>query len=143
MCIIGSCWFDEFIPKVGTRGYNKKGEDPLKWLPSLPQVKVEGCTVLCMYVNLCDLLLQKRTKPDWQDVSPEFKLFPGVTKDMIGAEQRPHTNTVSGLPSLLRPPVNKGRQLGMYMYVYMYMYMYLHVAKETHTLYEDCVHVFV
>ena len=77
-----------------------------------------------MYVNLCDLLLQKRTKPDWQDVSPEFKLFPGVTKDMIGAEQRPHTNTVSGLPSLLRPPVNKGRQLGMY------MYMYLHVAKR-------------
>ncbi|XP_019854285.1 PREDICTED: dynein heavy chain 7, axonemal-like [Amphimedon queenslandica] len=76
--------------EVGTRGYNKKGEDPLRWLPSLPQ---------------------KRTKPDWQDVSPEFKLFPGVTKEMIGAEQRPHTNTVSGLPSLLRPPANKGRQL--------------------------------
>jgi dynein heavy chain len=75
--------------QVGRINGNKraKDEDITKWLPALPT---------------------RRMKPDWQDISPQFKLFPGVTPEMAGVNQRPHTNTISGLPSLLRPDRAEG-----------------------------------
>ena len=47
--------------------------------------------------------MQHRTKPSWQEAPPTFKLFPGVPP-ASSMGKRPHTNTIGGLPSLLRPP---------------------------------------
>lgn len=107
--------------KVGTRNISRRGrnEEPMKWLPTLPQV-----CVLVYDSKLLSCTDQKRTKPNWQDLLPEFKLFPGVTPEMIGAEQRPHTSTVSGLPSLLRPPTssNGRQQLGKIDFITQFFY---------------------
>lgn len=70
------------VQLVSRNGRKRKNEESAKWLPTLPS---------------------HRTKPSWQEAPPTFKLFPGVPP-ASSMGKRPHTNTIGGLPSLLRPP---------------------------------------